>query len=203
LTLTNTCLSMKTFLLIISILLAFSSSAQLSDQEIYDAKGGRIKNDTSYIYWLPYMAGKKFFLAQAANSHMSHRDELSLDFKMKKGSEICAAREGVVIEVKEDSDKGGLKDEFLSQGNHIIIRHIDGSIAQYWHLEKDGAFVNPGDTVQKGQLIGLSGNTGYTAFPHLHFQVKNKEGKQILTRFLTRKGIIYLRPAKWYKCCHN
>jgi len=194
---------MKTYLLILSILSAFTASAQLSDREIYDAKGGRIKNDTSYVYWLPYMSGKKFFLAQAANSHMSHKDELSLDFKMKKGSQICAARDGVVIEVKKDSDKGGLKDEYLSQGNHIIIQHNDGSIAQYWHLEKDGAYVNVGDTVQKGQLIGLSGNTGYTAFPHLHFQVKDKTGKQILTRFVTRKGIIYLRPAKWYKCCHN
>ena len=194
---------MKIYLLILSSFLACTSFAQLSDQEIYDAKGGRIKNDTTYIYWLPYMPGKKFFLAQAANSHMSHKDELSLDFKMKKGSQICAAREGVVIEVKEDSDKGGLNDEYLSQGNHIIIQHNDGSIAQYWHLDKEGAFVNLGDTVQKGQLIGLSGNTGYTAFPHLHFQVKSKEGKQILTRFLTRKGIIYLRPAKWYKACHN
>lgn len=194
---------MKILFLILSTFLACTSFAQLSDQEIYDAKGGRIKNDTSYVYWLPYLPGKKFFLAQAANSHMSHKDELSLDFKMKKGSQICAAREGVVIEVKKDSDKGGLKDEYLSQGNHIIIQHNDGSIAQYWHLDKEGAFVNVGDTIQKGQLIGLSGNTGYTAFPHLHFQVKNKEGKQILTRFLTRKGIIYLRPAKWYKGCHN
>jgi murein DD-endopeptidase MepM/ murein hydrolase activator NlpD len=194
---------MKIHLLILSTLLTFTASAQLTDREIYDAKGGRIKNDTSYVYWLPYMPGKKFFLAQAANSHMSHKDELSLDFKMKKGSQICAAREGVVIEVKKDSDKGGLKDEYLSQGNHIIIQHNDGSIAQYWHLDKDGAYVNVGDTVQKGQLIGLSGNTGYTAFPHLHFQVKDKTGKQILTRFVTRKGIIYLRPAKWYKCCHN
>jgi murein DD-endopeptidase MepM/ murein hydrolase activator NlpD len=194
---------MKTSLLILSIFLTYTTSAQLSDAEIYDAKGGRIKNDTSYIYWLPFAQGKKFFLAQAANSQMSHKNELSLDFKMKKGSQICAAREGIVTEVKKDSDKGGLKDEYLALGNHIIIRHNDGSIAQYWHLDKEGAFVNVGDTVTKGQLIGLSGNTGYTAFPHLHFQVKNKEGKQILTRFLTRRGIIYLRPAKWYKCCHN
>jgi murein DD-endopeptidase MepM/ murein hydrolase activator NlpD len=194
---------MKTLILILSTLIAFSTNAQLSDAEIYDAKGGRIKNDTSYVYWLPYAKGEKFFLAQAANSHMSHRNELSLDFKMKKGSKICAAREGVVIEVKKDSDKGGLKDEYLALGNHIIISHKDGSIAQYWHLDKDGAFVNVGDTVTKGQPIGLSGNTGYTAFPHLHFQVKNKEGKQVLTRFRTRKGIIYLRPAKWYKCCHD
>lgn len=194
---------MKTQLLTLISFLTVTANAQLSDREIYDLKGGRVKNDTSYVYWLPFMPGKKFLLVQAANSHMSHTNELSLDFKMKKGSQICAAREGIVIAVKKDSDKGGLKDEFLSQGNHVIIQHNDGSIAQYWHLDTDGAYVKPGDTVQKGQLIGLSGNTGYTAFPHLHFQVKNKEGKQILTRFLTRRGIIYLRPAKWYKCLHD
>jgi hypothetical protein len=194
---------MKILFLLITTFIACSSYAQLSDEEIYDLKGGRVKNDTSYIYWLPFMSGRKFLLIQAANSNMSHKSELSLDFKMKKGSQICAAREGVVIEVKKDSDKGGLKDEYLSEGNHIIIRHNDGSIAQYWHLEKDGVFIKEGDTVQKGQLIGLSGNTGYTAFPHLHFQVKNKDGKEILARFLTRRGIIYLRPAKWYRCLHD
>ncbi|THU30460.1 M23 family metallopeptidase [Niastella caeni] len=194
---------MKIQLLILSAFIACFANAQLSDQEIYDAKGGRIYNDTSYIYWLPFMPGERFLLVQAANSHMSHRNELSLDFKMKKGSKVCAARDGIVTEVKKDSDKGGLKDEYLSEGNHIFIRHNDGSMAQYWHLDKDGACVNVGDNVKKGQLIGLSGNTGYTAFPHLHFQVKNKEGKQILTRFLTRRGIIYLRPAKWYKCLHE
>lgn len=194
---------MKIQLFLITTFITCSIQAQLTDREIYDLKGGRVTNDTSYIYWLPYMPGEKFLLVQAANSHMSHKSELSLDFKMKKGSKICAAREGVVAEVKKDSDKGGLKDEYLSEGNHIIIHHTDGSIAQYWHLDKDGVFVKEGDSVQKGQLIGLSGNTGYTAFPHLHFQVKNKEGKQILTRFLTRKGIKYLRPAKWYKCLHD
>ena len=83
---------MKIHLLILTTFITSTSFAQLSDREIYDAKGGRIKNDTSYVYWLPYLPGKKFFLAQAANSHMSHKDELSLDFKMKKGSHICAAR---------------------------------------------------------------------------------------------------------------
>jgi len=174
--------------------------AQLSDQEIYDLKAGRVRGDTSYIYWLPFAPGEKFLLVQAANSHMSHKKELSLDFKMKKGSKICAARDGRVVEIKKDSDKGGLKEEFLSEGNHIIIRHSDGSMAMYWHLEKDGVFVQEGDLVQKGQLIGLSGNTGYTAFPHLHFQIKDKSGKEILPRFFTRKGVIYLRPAKWYRC---
>ncbi len=118
---------------------------------------------------------------------------------MKKGSKVCAARSGVVTAVKEDSDEGGLKDEYLSKGNHIIILHNDGSEAMYWHLQKNAVLVNTGDTVLQGSLIGYSGNTGYTAFPHLHFQVYDKEGKNIATRFYTKKGIIYLRPGKWYK----
>lgn len=176
-----------------------SSRAQLANREIYDLKAGRVKPDTSYIYYLPFAKGKKFFLIQAYNSKMSHTKELSLDFKMKPGNKICAARDGVVINTREDSDQGGLNDAYLNEGNHIIIRHNDGSSAMYWHLKKDGVVVNEGDSVTKGQLIGYSGNTGYTAFPHLHFQVQDKNGRDIPTRFLTKKGVIYLRPAKYYK----
>lgn len=189
----------KPFFLPLFLFISFSAFSQLSDREIYDLKGGRIKPDTSYIYDLPFSKGSKHLLIQAYNSKMSHTKELSLDFKMKPGSKICAARGGVVIATKEDSDVGGLKDEYLSQGNHIIIIHSDGSQAMYWHLQKDGAFVNVGDTVLQGALIGYSGNTGYTAFPHLHFQVYDSAGKNIATRFYTKKGIIYLRPGKWYR----
>jgi murein DD-endopeptidase MepM/ murein hydrolase activator NlpD len=173
--------------------------AQLSDAEIRNLKGGRVKPDNSFVYSLPFAKGSKFLLIQAYNSKMSHRNELSLDFKMKKGSRICAAQAGVVTAVKEDSDAGGLKDEYLSEGNHIIIKHNDGSEAMYWHLKKDGVLINIGDTVIQGQHIGYSGNTGYTAFPHLHFQVYDVNGKNIATRFNTKKGVIYLRPGKWYK----
>jgi murein DD-endopeptidase MepM/ murein hydrolase activator NlpD len=173
--------------------------AQLTDAEIRNLKGGRVKPDNSFVYSLPFAKGSKFLLIQAYNSKMSHRKELSLDFKMKKGSKICTARAGVVTAVKEDSDAGGLKDEYLSEGNHIIIKHNDGSEAMYWHLKKDGVLINIGDTVIQGQHIGYSGNTGYTAFPHLHFQVYDANGKNIATRFNTKKGVIYLRPGKWYK----
>lgn len=197
--------SMMKTILFFSYLFLFtiSSAAQLTDKEIYDLKGGTVKPDNSYVYYLPFAKGSKFLLIQAYNSKMSHTNELSLDFKMKKGSKICAAREGVVIATKEDSEVGGLKDEYLSQGNHIIIRHSDGSTAMYWHLQKDGVLVNEGDTVKQGQHIGYSGNTGYTAFPHLHFQVQDKNGSDIATRFIIRKGIIYLRPSNYYKCVHE
>ena len=179
--------------------ISFFSAAQLTDPEIRALKAGRVKPDSSYIYSLPFSNKSKFLLIQAYNSKMSHTGELSLDFKMKTGSKICAARDGVVENVKEDSDKGGLKSEFLNDGNHIIIRHADGSMAMYWHLEKDGVIVNPGEKVVQGQHIGYSGNTGYTAFPHLHFQVQDASGRDIGTRFYTKKGVKYLRPGKWYK----
>ena len=123
--------------------------------------------------------------------------------KVKIGTKVCAARDGVVIAAREDSDKGGLKDENLSDGNYISIKHIDGSVAHYWHLNTDGVFVKMGDSVQKGHLIGLSGNTGYSAFPHLHFEVMGYDDhgnyRQLATRFETNKGVIYLRPAHFYK----
>ena len=196
---------MKLIPLIPILFISSPAFSQLSNNEIHDLKGGRVKKDTSYVYWLPFAPGKKFLLIQGWQSNMSHKGELSLDFKMKTGTSIYAAREGIVIELKEDAEHGGLKDEFLNDGNHIVIQHNDGSEAGYWHLKHNGALVSLGDTVKKGQLIALSGNTGYSAFPHLHFWVyKNEDGfKTIPTRFVTKKGVIYLRPGRYYRSMHE
>ena len=122
---------------------------------------------------------------------------------MKKGTKVLAARDGVVTRVKEDGERGGTKKEFRADGNNIIIQHFDNSRSGYWHLQKNGALVNVGDTVRKGQVIALSGNTGYTAFPHLHFIVwkNNNRGQwqQVATRFETSKGIKYLRAWRWFR----
>ena len=188
---------------VLCLLISNFLRAQLTDSEIYNLKKGRVNPDNSFIYTLPFAKGSKSLLVQAYNSSMSHKNEISLDFKMKQGSKICAARDGIVIATREDSDVGGLNNSYLNEGNHIIIKHEDSSTAMYWHLQKDGVFVNEGDTVKQGQHIGYSGNTGYTAFPHLHFQVQDKNGNDIATRFLTKKGIIYLRPSKYYKRVHE
>ena len=173
---------------------------------INDLKNGKFKADTSFIYNLPFENKKKVFLIQAYESGFSHKGERALDFKVKNGTKICAAREGVVSSARADSDKGGLKDENISDGNFVTIKHDDGSVAHYWHLQKDGVLVNIGDTVKAGQPIGLSGNTGYSAFPHLHFEVQGYDAtgnyKQLATRFYTDKGVIYLRPGKFYKTRH-
>jgi len=176
------------------------------EYSIHDLKSGKFKEDSSYIYSLPFENNKKVFLIQAYDSKMSHKGEYALDFKVKKKTRICAARDGVVTGARADSDEGGLKPENMSDGNYISIRHEDGSVAHYWHLNKNGVLVNVGDTITKGQVIGFSGNTGYSAFPHLHFEVIGNDGKgnykQLATRFNTNKGIVYLRPAHFYRAKH-
>jgi murein DD-endopeptidase MepM/ murein hydrolase activator NlpD len=191
------------FFLALLLLPSIVFSQTQDDYSIRDLKNGKFKADNSYIYTLPFRNKKRVFLIQAYESSFSHKGERALDFKVKKGTKICAARNGVVISARKDSDKGGLKNENLSDGNYISIKHNDGSVAHYWHLQKDGVMVNVGDTVQTGQWIGLSGNTGYSAFPHLHFEVQGYDAsgqyKQLATRFYTNKGVIYLRPGKFYK----
>lgn len=184
------------------LLLPLAAFAQ-QDYTTAQLKNGKNKADSSYVYTLPFEHRKKVFLIQGYESMFSHKGERALDFKVKKGTKICAARGGVVTAVREDSDVGGLKPENLSDGNYIFIRHDDGSVANYWHLQKDGVLVAEGDTVVTGQVIGLSGNTGYSAFPHLHFEVQGYDASgrytQLATRFYTQRGIIYLRPGRFYR----
>jgi murein DD-endopeptidase MepM/ murein hydrolase activator NlpD len=172
-------------------------------KEIKQLQKGKIKDDTSYVYTLPFESGKAHLLVQGYFGKYSHKERAALDFKMKKGTKILAARDGVVTRVKEDEDKGGLNKKYHRQGNNIIIQHNDNSRSGYWHMQKNGVLVNVGDTVKKGQVIALSGNTGYTAFPHLHFIAWkfNDKGQwqQIATRFQTKKGVKYVRPWKWYR----
>lgn len=198
--------SIRLLILFISTILVKTNAFSQYEHDIMDLKNGRVKPDNSYIYNLPFETKKKVFLIQAYESSFSHKGERALDFKVKKGTKICAAREGVVTSIREDSEKGGLKPENLSDGNYIIIKHNDGSVANYWHLIRDGVMVNVGDTVSAGQFIGLTGNTGYTAFPHLHFEVQGYDSKgnyvQLATRFRTKKGVIYLRPGKFYRSKH-
>ncbi|MEO5564614.1 MAG: M23 family metallopeptidase [Chitinophagaceae bacterium] len=192
----------KLFILWCFLFASYSCLAQ-EEYSVRDLKAEKFVEDKSYIYRLPFETKKKVFLIQAYESKMSHKGERALDFKVKKETKICAARDGVVIAARKDSDKGGLKPENLSDGNYISIQHSDGSVAHYWHLQKDGVKVNVGDTIATGQWIGLSGNTGYSAFPHLHFEVQGYDSKgeykQLATRFYTKKGVIYLRPGKFYK----
>ena len=195
---------MRIFLFVLlSVFFGCSVSKNPLRKKVILLQKGIIKDDTSYVYSLPYEGGKSYLLVQGYFSRLSHKERAALDFKMKRGTKICAAREGVVVRVKKDGDRGGWNKKYRSYGNNIVIQHPDSSRAGYWHLQKESALVNAGDTVKKGQVIGLSGKTGYAFFPHLHFLVWRFDNmgkwQQVPGRFQTGKGIKYLKPLHKYR----
>jgi murein DD-endopeptidase MepM/ murein hydrolase activator NlpD len=193
--------------ILISALLFLLASCTVSNnpqrEELKLLQKGKLKDDSSFIYHLPYEENKTHLLVQGYFSQYTHKNRAALDFKMKKGTKICAARGGVVVRFKEDGNKGGSNIKNRPFGNYVVIQHEDNSRTGYWHLKFNSVLVNVGDTVKQGQIIALSGKSGYTYFPHLHFIVwrPDKKGgwQQIGTRFKTNKGIRYLRPFRFYR----
>ena len=106
---------------------------------------------------------------QGFEGGFSHRDaanRYAIDFAVPEGTPVLAARAGVVMQVRDRFDHGGLdRSRDLDRANLVRILHDDGSMALYAHLAKDGARVRPGARVAAGQVIGVSGNTGYSSGP--------------------------------------
>ncbi len=90
---------------------------------------------------------------------------------MPEGTPVHAAREGVVVSVKDDSEKGGSHRKFEDCANMVTVQHADGTMAHYCHLSPHSAKVRVGQKVRAGDWLAASGNTGFTSGPHLHFAV--------------------------------
>lgn len=84
------------------------------------------------------------------------------------GSPVVAARAGVVVHLVERNQDATRKP---GDENVVVIKHADGSFARYYHLTTDGVLVGLDETVAQGQRIALSGDSGASAGPHLHFDV--------------------------------
>lgn len=154
-----------------------------------------IKNyDADYKYDLPFQKGKSFTMHQGYNGIFSHQNENSLDFTMPEGTEIVAAREGKIIQTVQNNNRGCPNSSCANLANYITILHSDGTMAQYLHLKQNGVKVKVGDEVKKGDVIGLSGNTGWSNGPHLHFVCylpdasKPKQKNTLKTLFRTGDG---------------
>ena len=157
----------------------------------YTVGSTQVRHDNSYVYTLPYAPGASYKVTQGYNGSYSHTgaEQYAIDWKMSPGTPVHAARDGVVVKIKDDSDKGGPDRKFENAANYVLIRHSDGSIANYAHLQKAGAKVLLGQKVKAGDFIALSGNSGFSTGPHLHFAVfKTKNGSEresIPVRFRT------------------
>ena len=135
-----------------------------------------------YEYLLP-LQQRGFRIDQGFGGGFSHNDSqnrYAVDFAVDIGTPVLAAREGVVMQVENDFAKAGLnRERYGGRANFIRILHDDGTMALYAHLREEGALVRVGQRVRAGQQIGLSGNTGFTTGPHLHFVVQVNRGMKL------------------------
>jgi len=120
-------------------------------------------------YVLPYRAGESYGVSQGNCSTFTHKGDsrYAYDFSVPIGTNLVAIRAGTVAYVKEDAVDNNLG----TDANYILIEHSDGSYAQYAHITYNGSDVEINDVVAQGEIIGRSGNTGYSTGPHLHLIV--------------------------------
>ncbi|MCL4544202.1 MAG: M23 family metallopeptidase [Chloroflexi bacterium] len=157
-------------------------------------------------YLLPWQAGQYYECIQGNNSVADHRgvEAYAWDFPMPMGTLILAARGGTVTMVKDDSNTAGFNISYASDANYVVINHGNGTQALYLHLMYGGALVHVGETVVRGQPIALSGDTGWTSGPHLHFVVEESSPTEHLTQSLPISfadvndwgGVP--QPGRWY-----
>lgn len=165
-----------------------------------DIRLGRIdaEHDDDYLYRLPYGDGVSYPIIQGYGARLSHRgaEQYTLDFGMPVGTEVNAAREGVVVLFEDSHDGGCFREECSRLANFVVVLHDDGTTGEYFHLERGSVEVRLGQRVVRGQPLGRSGNTGYSSAPHLHFGVyrtlADGHTQSVPVRFETRLGAIVL-----------
>ena len=168
----------------------------------YRYKIGKLNpTHSDHCYYLPPVpSGSVYRVSQGFNGKFSHHgtyNQYAVDIGMPIGTDIVAARGGIIIERKTDFVLNGTDNKYKTQANVIRILHKDGTIATYAHLEFRTMKFKQGERVEAGQVIGRSGNTGYSTGPHLHFVVHaniNMRLTSVPFKFLNKGEIV--TPAR-------
>ncbi len=96
---------------------------------------------------------------------------------MPTGTSLVATRGGVVIYVEESFPDGT---GVTGEENTILVQHDDGTLSNYGHLTTNGALADEGQVVEQGDTIAISGNSGASSEPHLHFEVLECDGEPLV-----------------------
>lgn len=114
------------------------------------------------------------------HSHRADEHRYAVDFAAPAGTPVLAARAGIVMQTVDDARDGGAHSaDDAARANVVRILHEDGTMALYAHLQTGGVRVRPGQRVRRGEIIGLSGDSGFSSGPHLHFAVHANRGLRL------------------------
>ena len=129
---------------------------------------GRRAHETPQLWTAPFIRPRTSRITSGFGSGRLFNGRLSsshggVDFAGQPGDPVRAANRGVVA----------LVDNFFLAGNVVYVNHGGGVVTGYFHLTQ--ALVAAGDTVERGQEIGLVGATGRVTGPHLHWSARYGE----------------------------
>jgi hypothetical protein len=160
--------------------LHFANGLRMSFIELMDEAGSPFR--------YPWKSGDSRGVGQGNNNAGgSHNGSQSFafDFSLPAGTQIRAARAGTVEWLRENqsatfnpnqpvsaSNQPFTPGSVQNWGNAVRIRHPGGLTSWYFHIQQNGVLVNQNAQVERGQPIAISGNTGRSSGPHLHFQVQ-------------------------------
>ncbi|MER5714545.1 M23 family metallopeptidase [Streptomyces sp. NPDC002132] len=135
--------------------------------------------------WIDPVAKYRLSASFAQAGGMWAHKHSGQDFAVPTGTKVMAAHGGIVVKAGGNGAGDG-----PAYGNAIVIKHANGVYSQYAHLSR--VDVNVGQVVKTGQRIALSGNTGNSSGPHLHFEIRTTPnyGSAIdPVKFLRAKGV--------------
>lgn len=135
----------------------------------------RIKGGQAALRGFCHPLRGKGFLSQG-NRGPTHqgRMEFAYDLGTPIGTPVYAMQSGRVIGIQEQyTDEGGTRSQ-AQKANFVWLKHTQGIASAYTHLQQDfgkRTSLRLNDWVKAGQLIGYSGNSGWSSAPHLHVEV--------------------------------
>lgn len=143
-------------------------------------------------YRAPFSVGNVYPIVQAypdSDTHRAYDTMYAVDIEMPVGTDVVAARRGIVFDVAARNYERGLDTQGSGDEVNVVrILHDDGTFAMYANLNWNTVRVRPGDRVQEGQYIADSGNAGESGRPHLHFAVQKNTGMRTESIPVTFKG---------------
>ncbi|MCX5438820.1 MULTISPECIES: M23 family metallopeptidase [unclassified Streptomyces] len=117
------------------------------------------------VSWIDPVKSYKLSASFGLGGNMWSHKHSGQDFAVPIGTNVMAVHGGTVVKAGGNGAGDG-----PAYGNAIVIKHSDGTYSQYAHLSR--VDVHVGQTVSTGQHIALSGNTGNSSGPHLHFEIR-------------------------------